>query len=204
MSICVHAFDIETSSPRLGPQKLMSIGATCLTISKCGEQKTTYSFSAVINWENGLIFDHKKTKQFWDHNLEAYKMNTKDGKSPHDVARMLKDHISNIQRDAYEQNVKYIVLTDNSYYDVVWLDWFLSTYSKDGLPLRINYWTGWMTSNQMVNLEERLQALKEINCFVDWSSFKATVKHDHTPLNDAIFLAEKYAYYRQFLRSNYH
>lgn len=198
-----HAFDIETSGPRIGRHSLMSIAAVCLEIPKRGPVTIIDQFFVTLRWPEGLVFDDK-TRQFWAENPMAFAVSTTNTIPVKEAAHNLYTHIYAVQRKAHLRNAKYVVVTDNAYFDVAWIDWFLSTYTEQGMPLRHNYFTGWMRSDRMINLSERLSTLHEAGTPMDMRFFASTVPHDHTPLNDAKALAEKYAYYKRQLRAVRH
>lgn len=199
MTTLAHAFDIETSGPQIGPGRLMSIGACCLEIPKHGPVEVINSFFVTIAWDGGLVFDHAATRDFWDKNPDALRHSTTACVSPSNAACALRAHICNVQQTALRRRAKYTVITDNAYFDVPWIDWFLCTFAKDGLPLRYNYHTGWMPHAAMVDLSQRIQTLHDLGIQINMETFQATVPHDHHPLHDATGLAEKYAFYKRMV-----
>lgn len=201
MTTLAHAFDIESTGPKIGPGRLMSIGACCLEIPRHGPVEVIDSFFAVIEWPEGLVYDDEKTKRFWDQHPEAHAQSTTGGGDPEAVAASLKEHISRVQYIAGKRKTKYVVVTDNAYFDVPWIDWFLCTYTQDGLPLRHNYHTGWMSGECMCDVNERARALRDVGVSINLKAFHSNVPHDHHPLHDATRLAEMYAYYKRMTRS---
>jgi hypothetical protein len=198
MALVVHAFDVETSGPRIGKHCLMSIGAACVEISR-GHMTVLDRFFVTIKWPEGLVFD-EKTRDFWRQNQQAFLINTTNTKPVKEAAQMLYEHIYEAQRKASLRKARYVLLTDNAYFDVPWIDWFLCEHTERGLPLRHNYFTGWLLPSNVVDLSERIQCLKEVNIDLQMRSFHSATPHDHTPLNDALRLAERYAYFRQALQ----
>ncbi len=198
MSLIVHAFDVETSGPRIGKHSLMSIGAACVEITPRGQITVLDRFFVAIHWPEGLVFD-ETTREFWRINPQAFAINTSNAKPVKVAAQLLYEHIYDVQRKAHLRKARYMVLTDNAYFDVPWIDWFLCEHTERGLPLRHNYFTGWLVPQNVVDLSERLQTLREVNMAPNMTAFHSSVPHDHTPLNDAIRLAERYAYFRRAL-----
>lgn len=195
MSTLIHSFDVETSGPKIGPRRLMSIAACVLEVDPSGRRREIINrFFGVVAWPEGILYDCPATHAFWKREPMAWKMSTTGGQPPHVVAHRLCEHIAEVQRVAIKRNAKYVVLTDNAYFDVPWIDWFLCTYTDAGLPLRHNYHTGWMRDG-VVDLSERLNALKDVSIDIAMSSFRPSVPSDHNPLNDATANAERYAYY---------
>jgi len=198
MTLVVHAFDVETSGPRIGKHSLMSIGAACVELSR-GHVTILDRFFVTIRWPEGLVFD-ETTRDFWHQNPQAFTTNTRNGKPVKEAAQMLYEHIHEAQRKASLRKARYVLLTDNAYFDVPWIDWFLCEHTERGLPLRHNYFTGWMGPQNVVDLSERLQCLREVNIDLNMQGFHSNTPHDHTPLNDALRLVERYAYFRRALQ----
>jgi len=167
-------------------------------ISPRGHLTVLDRFFVTIRWPEGLVFD-ENTREFWRINQQAFAVNTSNAKPVKEAAQLLYEHILEVQRKAHARKVRYTLLTDNAYFDVPWIDWFLCEHTEKGQPLRHNYFTGWLGPVSVVDLSERLQTLREVNMAPNMQGFQSTVPHDHTPLNDAMRLAERYAYYRRAL-----
>lgn len=199
MTLVVHAFDVETSGPRIGKHSLMSVGAACVEISPRGHMTVLDRFFVTVRWPEGLVFDDN-TREFWRQNHQAFLVNTSDSKPVKEAAQELYQHIYDVQRKASLRKARYVLLTDNAYFDVPWIDWFLCEHTERGQPLRHNYFTGWLGAQNVIDLSERLQTLREVHMAPDMRDFHSLTPHDHTPLNDAMRLAERYAFFRQALR----
>lgn len=196
--ILAHAFDIETSSRKIGNNRLMSIGAVVLEISK-HRTEIIHRFFEVIEWDGGLDMSDESTARFWSEFPEQFKASTVGGKPPAVVAKALMEHIKEIQNLAIRRKCKYVQVFDNTYFDVPWIDWFLCTHGPpEALPLRHNYLTGWMTREHMVSVTERIEALREIKCAPP--PFKASFTNTHHPVDDAAAIAERYAHYLDHCR----
>lgn len=194
MATFAHSFDVEVSSPKLGERRLMSIGAVCLEISRRRPPEVINRFFAVIEWPGGLIQDHASTRTFWKGNPTAWKTNTTGGRPPAEVADALEKHLREVQRTAKLRRATYRLVSDNRRFDFAQLDAFLGTHSSGpGLPLRHNRETGWMGSDAVVDINERSQALRDVGIVLP--RFAPSVAADHTPVNDAIANAERYAHY---------
>lgn len=198
MTLVVHAFDVETSGPRVGKHSLMSVGAACVEISPRGHLTVLDRFFVTVRWPEGLVFD-ENTREFWRTNPQAFTINTANAKPVKEAAQLLYEHIYEVQRKAHARKTRYVLLTDNAYFDVPWIDWFLCEHTEKGLPLRHNYFTGWLGPPNVVDLSERMQTLREVHMAPNMQGFHSSVPHDHTPLNDAMRLAERYAYFRRAL-----
>jgi hypothetical protein len=192
----VHAFDIETSGPRIGKHSLMSIAACCMEIPLVGPPVRFDTFCVTINWPDGLVFDDA-TRQFWLAHPTAYEFSTTNTTSPEKAANLLYEHIHRTQLRAKVRNNRYVIVTDNAFYDIPWIDWFLCQYTEYGMPLRHNYYTGWIKPAGVVDLTERLKALNDVGININMTAFKASVFNNHVPINDAIVLAERYIFYKQ-------
>lgn len=195
MVVLVHAVDVESTGPRIGYHSLLSIGCCCLEINGEHAPQIIDRFLVTIEWPNGLVFD-PTTLHFWKQHPAALVCNTSNTVAPEKAAELLLAHIKKIQHMAFVRKAQYVIVTDNPYYDVSWIDYLLRQYCPDALPLRHNYFTGWMPSRQLVNINERLQGMRDIGVYLNMDGFCTTVVADHTPLNDAIILAQKYAYYK--------
>jgi len=125
------------------------------------------------------------------------RVNTTGGVSLRKAAEQLRDHVCEVQTMAEKRRAEYVLVTDNPYFDVAWIDALLTKYTENGQPLRYNYVTGWMSDAQMINVTERILALKEVGLSLNMQAFRPSVPHDHHPLHDAIRLAELYAHYRR-------
>ena len=196
MVTLAHAFDIETAGPRIGRHSLMSIAACCLEIPRQGPPQVINSFIVTIAWPDGLVFDPATKAEFWDRNPDALRVSTQNAVPPSQAAHMLHEHIRHVQETAQLRRANYVVVTDNAYFDIPWIDWFLCQYTERGMPLRYNYFTGWMKAHSVVNVNERIQALADAGVTLNMQTFRATVPHDHNPLHDATALSQRYAYYR--------
>ena len=105
-----------------------------------------------------------------------------------------------MQEVAAKRKAKYVLVTDNSFYDVGWLDWLLSTYSATALPLRHSYTSGWLPADSVVDVTQRLRALRDIGLRVQVP--RTSTCEAHTPLHDATEIAHKYAFYRRWARQH--
>ena len=199
MTVLAHSFDVETSSPTIGEGKLMSIGACVLEIPNNGTVEVIDTFCENIDWEGGLVFDHPKTEQFWKDNPDAFATCTKEVSPPSVVAGRLRDHIRAVQEIANKRKAKYVIVVDNAWFDVPWIDWFLSSFSAEALPLRHNYLTGWMSVENVVDVNQRIRALRDIGLRVNVPP-DIVEGAEHTPLTDAKCIAHKFAFYSRWSR----
>ena len=199
MTILCHAFDVETSSPRFGPNRLMSVGCCCLEIPKSGPVEVVNSFQTNIDWGGPFVHDHKETERFWKEHPDAFARCTVNAVAPTVAAAALEAHIRSVQDIAAKRKARYVLVTDNAFFDVGWVDWLLTTHSPTALPLRHSYTAGWMTAENVVDVTQRLRALREAGFRITVPK-EATASVDHTPLNDATAIAQKYAFYRRWTR----
>ena len=190
----VHAFDIEVSHRRIGPKRLMSIGSCCIEVSR-GRREIIDRFFVTIDWGAPLEFD-RETKRFWEKYPQALAVSTTNGVPPSRAAALIVQHLEQIHSVAQRRNLKLVTVTDNAYFDVGWLDWFISTYSTAGLPLQyVANGSGWRHPGCCIDLGERMRGLRDVGIELPLSTFVASVPHDHHPLHDAINTAERYIWY---------
>ena len=111
---------------------------------------------------------------------------------------MLEAHVRSVQETAAKRKAKYVLVTDNSFFDVGWIDWLLCTYSKTATTQ--TQLRDWMDDRrQYGRCHTKTQVLRE-------AGFRITLPKsigsyvDHTPLNDATSIAHKFAFYRRWTR----
>ncbi len=132
----------------------------------------------------------------------------KDRETPSVCADKIIDFLSKWQKHAIDNNLHYRLLTDNCWFDDTWLSYFLCKNSENGLPLRYNYHTGYMKIDNMIDLTQKINALTndcclKINTKKDNTLTQSSpcddlslhTPHDHTPVNDAKGIAERYYKY---------
>lgn len=195
MVVLVHAVDVETTGPRIGYHSLLSIGCCCMEINGSHPPQIIDQFFVTIEWPRGLVFA-PDTFHFWKQHPAALTLNTTNTVPPDQAAELLIAHIKKVQHMAFMRQAHYLIVTDNPYYDIQWIDFLICQYSANGLPLRHNYFTGWMPSKHLININERIQGMHDIGIPLNMHGFQTAIAADHTPLNDAIILAQKYAYYK--------
>lgn len=171
----------------------MSIGSCCVEVSR-GRREVVNRFFVSIDWGEPLEFD-PVTKKFWDRHPQALKLNTSNGVSPAIAAEQLVAHLAQLHAVARQRQLKLTTVTDNAYFDVGWIDWFISTFSATGLPLHHTHNAGWRHPASCVDLGERMRGLRDIGIELPLASFASSVPHDHNPLHDAINTAERYIWY---------
>ena len=198
----IHSFDVETSTPRIGPGGLISVGVCCTELKPNGRFEVINQFFVTIDWTNsgGLRWDHPDTAAFWSRHPEALRINTADPVPPAQAGQRLWAHIKGVHDTTHKRGARYVLLVDNAYFDVPWIDWFLGAYCPEALPLRHNYCTGWLAPAAVVNISERVQGLKDLGIEFRRNSFQPTTAHDHNPVHDARALAERYIHYLQYLQ----
>ncbi len=107
------------------------------------------------------------------------------------------DFIKKYQQLSIDNDYTYQILTDNSWFDETWISHYISLYS-DGYPLRHLYFEDkYMNVSNCIDLNQRIQGIKN-DCNTHMSihvPYTEHVPHDHTPVNDAKGLFQKYFYY---------
>jgi len=113
-----HALDVETSHRSIGARRLMSIACSAREFSPNGRSSEISTFSATIEWPEGLEFDDV-TQRFWDANPLALIASTSNGQAPEVVARDLAAHIAEVRRGARKRKARYTLVTDNEQFDAL-------------------------------------------------------------------------------------
>lgn len=193
MTTLVHALDIEVSHRRIGPNRLMSIGSCCIEMGprRC---ELLHRFFITIDWGTPLEYDYA-TESFWQRHPAALALNTANGVPPAEAASALVRHLIELHTVAHQRNARLVTVTDNAYFDVGWIDWFVSKYTSNGLPLQHTYTAGWRRPGSCVDLGERMRGLRDVGIELPLANFVSSAPHDHHPLNDAIHIAERYIWY---------
>lgn len=201
--LLAQTVDIECSHQEVGDRRLMSIGSCLFEVDMAPKRKGTVlrNFFMVIDWgPDGLDFD-APTRSFWDELPSRIKLaNTQQGSPPNEVAKAFSDFLEECQRQSTQRKAAYKIVTDNAGFDIGWLDWFLSSFNPGGTLLQKSKVMGPM-HNYIVDVRQRVATLFELNMGFTWEYFKPSVAADHTPINDAINMAQKYQYYKRFVCS---
>lgn len=196
-----HAFDVETSHRSVGARRLMSIACTAREFYPNGRSSEINTFSAVIEWPGGLEFDDV-TRRFWDANPLALLAGTSNGRPPEAVARDLATHIAEVRRGARKRKARYTLVTDNEHFDVKWVDWFLSAYGPDdALPLRHDPVDGYLHTPQVVDVAQRIEALRAAGIAVVPRPRPLHKLPLHVALDDARWILMRYQHLK--LRSQH-
>jgi hypothetical protein len=194
--VILQTFDIESSGPVVGKHSLLAVGITAYEFYFKGDKPILNLLDTIeVHVFNDPIVYDEQTRQFWKENSESFNIINTNLIEKEIAAERLIDFIKNYQRLAIDNSYDYKIVTDNCWYDDTFLSWFLCVYGLDGLPLRYNYYTGYMKINQVIDLSQRINSLKiDANIELDISVPNQT-PHDHTPVNDAKGLAEQYVKY---------
>lgn len=202
MVLLVNAVDIEAACARPVPGSLLSVGACLYEVAGSGRRGTVLRrFHAVVDWPDGPVFD-APTQAFWRQQApEALAKNRAHGQPPETVARLLGTFLEECQTLATTRSAAYKIVTDNRQFDVGWLEWFLATYHPGGSTLLKSRVRGSL-HDHMVDLRQRVNTLNaDLNMRFTWKHLRPSVRADHTPLNDAIVIAERYEYYLHFVHA---
>ena len=194
----IVAFDVETSGFNLINHDLMAVG---LVAYKYNSQKNECleTLEVHINGplEDGQYrFDPITKAEFWNRNQKALDIIMIDRKSPEICAGDIIDFLIKYQQYAITHKGTFIFVTDNCWFDCTWLSYFLCKYDKRGQPIRQNYFTGYMPINNVIDISQCIRTIKSDICLnIDIKSDNTFTPHDHTPVNDAKGIAEKYFKY---------
>jgi hypothetical protein len=191
----VISFDIETAGHRLGYHSLLAIG---MVATKVINYEYTFMESLEVHIHHDPIVFDSSTKEWWSKNEEAFNVLIQNTISPESASRQIVDFIKKYQQIAYEFDYNYQILTDNSWFDETWISHFICKYTEDGYPLRHLYFQdSYMNVTNCIDLNQRIQALNN-DCQLKIKFYvphEEHVSHDHTPVNDAKGLMQKYVYY---------
>lgn len=201
----VQTFDIETIGPCVGQHPLVAIGTTIHGYDKSNKFELLDSLE--IHFEFDLTTSDADTLVWWQssENTEAWQHIQTNPVSLAHGAAQLQEFIDMWQRRAIEEwGRSYTVLVDNAWYDDTWISWLLCHHG--GRPLRHTCVpsydkNGWMRVSHVVDISQRTAALNDVNVSVGFKDFKSTTPHDHTPVNDATVIAEKWFWYRERTRA---
>mmetsp|Transcript_36594 Transcript_36594/g.62300 ORF Transcript_36594/g.62300 Transcript_36594/m.62300 type:complete len:224 (+) Transcript_36594:78-749(+) len=203
MNNIVLTFDIETLGPDVGRHPLVAIGAVAHEFNrKTGQFHLLETLELHFNFE--MEDADPRTLQWWqsDENKQAWEDLRANAVSLPDGAATLNEFILKWQCEAIEvRKSSYNILTDNAWYDETWISWLLCTHTQNGHALRkTNYPDygkgGWMKIGNCIDVNQRVDALNDLGLSIGLSSkFRCSVPHDHTPVNDAIGIAEKWFFY---------
>lgn len=175
----------------------MSIACSAREFCPNGRSSEINTFSATIEWPEGLEFDDV-TQRFWDANPLALIASTSNGQAPEVVARDLAAHIAEVRRGARKRKARYTLVTDNEQFDVKWIDWFLSVYGPaDTLPLRHDTVDGYLHTPHVVDVAQRIEALREAGMAVVPRQRPLHKLPLHVPLDDARWILMRYQHLKQ-------
>jgi hypothetical protein len=189
----IQSFDIETSGPSICKHNLLAVGIATYKFDKNG---CHYIDSLEVHIDEGEINFDASTKEFWLNNKEAFEIIMKDREKPEICADKIINYLSKWQKYSIDNNLHYRIITDNCWFDDSWLSYFLCKNSDNGLPLRYNYHTGYMKIDNVIDISQKINALTSDCCLkIDTKKDNTFTSHDHTPVNDAKGIAERYYKY---------
>jgi hypothetical protein len=186
-------FDIETGGPIIGKHPLLAIGFCVYKLSKDYE---TYEFidSVEVHIDSKEEDYDQNTLKFWQNNPEAWKTILTNTLDPEKAADVLIQFLKKWQKYSIDNNHNLRMITDNCWYDNAFISWFLSMHG--GNPLRENYFTGNNRLQNMIDINQRTDALNsDLGGICKLDKFIPSVPHDHTPVADARGIVEKYINY---------
>ena len=178
--------DIETGGPVIGKHPLLAIGMSVYQWD--GKHKLTLLDTVEVHMEGQESDYDRNTLAFWKKNPKAWEYVKSDTISNKKAAEQIVDFLK-----AWQGKGRVKIITDNCWFDDTFTSWFLCTYAKDGLHLRHNYYTGYSKLADMIDVNQRIAAMRELGCTP--LKFKSTVPHDHTPVHDSMGIVEKYVNY---------
>ena len=193
-----QSFDIETGGMVLGKHPLLAIGTSVYEYNKNG----TYILLDTLEVHfHGNEEDYDPDTLDWWKQQDTWDTIKSNCVSLQEGAEMLKAFIEKWQQEAiFNRRTSYSVLTDNAWYDVVWIDWLLCTYTDEGRPLRQSYVgsydkEGWMRIAHVIDVNQRVQGLSATGLGLNMAAAPKSVRHDHTPVHDSMGIAERWFHF---------
>lgn len=185
----IQAFDIETSGPNIVLHNLLAVGIVTYEFSNNG---CKFIDSLEVHIDGDIVYDNS-TKEFWNKNQDAFDNIMLNREDPSVCASKIINYLTKWQKCAIDKNINYRIITDNCWFDDTWLSYFLCKHN--GQPLRYNYHTGYMKTDNVIDINQRVQAIKS-DCCIDINLYiQNKTPHDHTPVSDAKGIVEKYYTY---------
>lgn len=203
----VFAFDVESTAP-YEPGKVLSIGICVGTYNTKTfkwqvQEKSTYNLELPEHTlrHDDLFTDRiydPSTLEFWRKNKIAWKTTREYTVPEKEACVEIIKTLSRWQEHAAKTGKDFVLVTDNAWYDNLWLSTLLTRHG--GNVLRHDYKGKYIESQRAVDLTQQINALEQVHIHIH-ANFKATVTHDHTPANDAQFNFELYVHMEQMLHS---
>ena len=193
------AFDVETSGPSTQRNSLMAVGiAKYLATGKSVE----YLGGLEVHLEVSLENYEPSTLEFWKTQSCAWEQVKQNTIPVKEAQRLVVEFLQSAERDAEKLGANYRIITDNAWFDPEWINLLLSSPGPGlGLPIRYSQLTGqYFKVTTVIDTNQWVQALGQCGIPTQIKLFRSTIPHDHTPLNDARSIAEKYLYLLQRLR----
>lgn len=181
----VMGIDIETGGPKLGYNPLLAVGLCIYKIDNMGMKLLA---EIEVHFEGDIEKYDRKTIQFWKENPEAWEHVKSDCVSEEEGALKLIDFVKKWQKLAIDKKVDFYTITDNCWFDDTWISHLFSKYG--GYPLRHNYYSGYTRLSQVVDINQLMSGARM--CGIKIPKFEYENIHDHTPVNDAKKIVEKY------------
>lgn len=195
--VLIHAFDLEASGPFLSTvNAILSVGASATLMQQGQDPKIVNQFQANIGWPAPVQWKPDTYEWYVTNHKAALDSLLVNQVSPDAAACELMNRIGSMQHLAASNKWNYRIVVDNEFFDVLWVDWFLLTYCPFARPLRESHVDGhYMGSKEIVDVNQRLFAMREVGLDPRMKEFEPTVHPDHTPLRDSLYIAEKYIHY---------
>lgn len=190
--------DVETGGPVPDKNPLLAVGF-CVYI---GDKQHNLEFldACEVHLDADVDTYDPDTLEFWKKNPDAWDCIKKDCVAPDVGATQLIDFLKIWQKYSLDNKLTFKIVTDNCWFDNLFVSLLLSRYG--GQPLRYNYFTGYMKLENMIDLDQRVMSLvRDLGKPFSYKDFTPSVPHDHTPVNDARGIVEKYAFFLKTCRS---
>jgi hypothetical protein len=195
--ILIHTLDLEASGPNLGTiHSILAVGGSATLVQKGYTTKIMGRFQANLSWPHPIQWNAETYTWYTTNHLSALESLCVDQVTPEVAACELTHHINAMQQLAAHNKWDYRIVVDNEFFDIPWIDWFLLSFCPFAQPLRQSRVDGhYMGATEIIDVNQRLQAMRDLGLNTRLKEFVPAVRADHTPLRDSLYIAEKYIHY---------
>lgn len=181
----IMGIDIETGGPHMGNNPLLAVGLCVYKLNNLGLQLQS---TIEIHFEGDINKYDKQTLKFWKENSKSWEYIKKDCVLEEEGAKRLINFVKKWQKKAFDKNTDFCIVTDNCWFDDTWISNLFSKYG--GFPLRHNNYTGYTKLSHVIDINQLMLGARLAGVKIPKFEYKNI--HDHTPVNDAKKIVEKY------------
>lgn len=192
----VLAMDIETSGSSLTQNGIVSIG--CSLQDQYSNELGTFQVNLTL--PENCVYEERCLREFWLKNPRAHEFVQKDALPPDTAMEMFREFLGSAEADYPDL----MVVSDNPSFDIAWLNFYLSQYTNR-LPLNYSEKGEYRAIWDLLSMRKSLVSVQSgelvSHCgLTEKPASKSRWKYDHTPLNDARFIADFFNQTAQKLR----